>query len=130
MPNATYEELLHETLPGRIDSDEEYDRLHAQLGALLRKGKNRTKGQTRLLDLLTVLVQDYDRRYGLPDDKGTPSEILQFLMEHSGKTNTDLIPVFGTRSHISEALNGKRPISADQARKLGAIFSLKPGVFL
>jgi HTH-type transcriptional regulator/antitoxin HigA len=130
MPTATYEELLTETLPGRIDNDEEYDRLHAQLGPLIRKGKSRTPDETRLLNLLTVLVQDYDRRYGLPADKGTPSEILQFLMEHSGKTNTDLIPVFGTRSHVSEALNGKRPISADQARRLGAIFSLKPGLFL
>jgi HTH-type transcriptional regulator/antitoxin HigA len=130
MPTATYEQLLTEALPGRIDSDEEYDRLHAQLGALLRKGKSRTPEETRLLDLLTVLVEDYDRRYGLPADKGTPSEILQFLLEHSGKTSADLLPVFGTRSHVSEALNGKRPISADQARRLGAIFSLKPGLFL
>jgi antitoxin component HigA of HigAB toxin-antitoxin module len=56
--------------------------------------------------------------------------MLQFLMEHSEKTSADLLPVFGQRSHVNEALNGKRPISAEQARKLGKLFSVKPGLFL
>jgi len=38
--------------------------------------------------------------------------------------------VFGQRSHVNEALNGKSPISAEQARKLAAMFSVKPGVFI
>jgi len=38
--------------------------------------------------------------------------------------------VFGQRSHVYEALQGKRPISAEQARKLARMFSVKPGVFI
>jgi plasmid maintenance system antidote protein VapI len=40
------------------------------------------------------------------------------------------LPVFGQRSHVTEAINGKRPISATQARKLGEMFSVQPGLFL
>ena len=80
--------------------------------------------------LLAVLVEDYDRRHALPPDKSTPAEKLQFLLEHSGKTATDLRSVFGQRSHVHEALTGKRSISAPQARKLGQLFRVSPGLFL
>jgi HTH-type transcriptional regulator/antitoxin HigA len=52
-------------------------------------------------------------------------------VEHSGKSATELLsPIFGQRSHVSEALTGKRAISAAQARKLGALFHVSPGLFL
>jgi antitoxin component HigA of HigAB toxin-antitoxin module len=51
--------------------------------------------------------------------KRTPEE-TQFM----------LMPVFGQRSHVHEALNGKRPISATQARKLGKLFNVDDGLFL
>lgn len=82
------------------------------------------------MDLLGVLIDDYDWRNAMPPDESTPSEILQFLMEHSGKIQADLLAVFGQRSHANEAINGKRPISADQARKLGKLFSVNPGLFV
>ena len=81
--------------------------------------------------LLALLVRDYDQRHALPPDNSTPAELLQFLVDHSGKSATELLlPIFGQRSHVNEALNGKRPISAPQARKLGQLFSVKPGLFL
>jgi antitoxin component HigA of HigAB toxin-antitoxin module len=40
------------------------------------------------------------------------------------------MPIFGQRSHVNEALNGKRPISATQARKLGKVFKVDAGLFL
>jgi antitoxin component HigA of HigAB toxin-antitoxin module len=82
------------------------------------------------MHLLALLVEDYDRRNALPPEESTPAEMVRFLMEHSGKTAVDLLPVFGQRSHVNEALNGKRPISAEQARKLGKLFGVGPGVFV
>ena len=67
----------------------------------------------------------------MPPDDSQPHKLLQFLVEHSGKKADELLkPIFGQRSHVSEALNGKRPISADQARKLGRLFSVDPGLFI
>ena len=127
---TTYEELLAETLPGRIKNDEDYDRFRARFGELLVQ-RRRTRAEDRLMDLLAVLIEDYDRQHGMPPDDSTPAERLQFLVEHSGKSATELLlPVFGQRSHVNEALNGKRAISAAQARKLGQLFHLPPGLFL
>ena len=127
---TTYEELLAETLPGRIKNDEDYDRFRARFGELLVQ-RRRTRAEDRLMDLLAVLIEDYERQHGMPPDNSTPAERLQFLVEHSGKSATELlVPVFGQRSHVNEALNGKRAISAAQARKLGQLFQLPPGLFL
>jgi HTH-type transcriptional regulator/antitoxin HigA len=130
MPTATYEQLLAETLPARIESDAQYRQLGERLGNLIGKGRARTTDETKLMRLLILLVEDYDRRNAMPPDDSTPAELLQFLVEHSGKTTADLIPVFGQRSHVNEALNGRRLISADQARKLGKVFGVNPGLFV
>lgn len=127
---TTYEELLAEALPARIETDDEYDRVAARFGKLLVK-RTRTHAEARLMDLLRLLVEDYDRRNAMAPDDSTPAELLQFLVEHSGKTADELLmPVFGQRSHVNEALTGKRPISARHARKLGELFHVKPGLFL
>ena len=99
-------------------------------GDLVGKGRRRTREETKLMKLLGLLIEDYDRRHALPPDNSTPADRLQFLMEHSGKKPSDLVPVFGQRSHVSEALNGTRKISAEQARKLGKMFGLSPGLFI
>ena len=123
MPTATYEQLLVETLPVRIENDDQYDSIHARFGQLLAK-RRRTAAEDKLMDLLGVLILDYDQRHAMPPDDSTPAESLRFLLDHSGKTADCLLPVFGQRSHVNEALNGKRKISADQARKLGKLFSV------
>jgi HTH-type transcriptional regulator / antitoxin HigA len=132
LASETYEQLLREARPQRIadGDDERYDRTGAQISALIRKGRNRTEDESKLMDLLVVLMQDYDRRHPFSTQEIPPHEMLRFIMEESGRPNSDLLPVFGTRSHVSEAVNGKRPISADQARKLGALFHVKPGLFI
>jgi HTH-type transcriptional regulator/antitoxin HigA len=129
MPSASYEQLLAETLPARINDDEQYDSIGARFAELLAT-RRRTRAEDRLMDLLGILIADYDRRNAMPPDDSTPAELLQFLLGHSGKTTAELISVFGTRSHVNEALNGRRPISADQARRLGKLFSVKPGLFV
>jgi antitoxin component HigA of HigAB toxin-antitoxin module len=129
MPSATYEDLLVETLPSRIETDEQAEAIGSRFGELLAK-RRLSAAEEKLKNLLGVLIQDYDRRHALPPDDSTPAEILQFLVEHSGKKASDLLPIFGQRSHVNEALNGKRKISVDQARKLGKLFSVKPGLFI
>ena len=130
MATVTYEELLAETLPARIESDEEYRRVHARFGDLFSRNRL-TAAENRLMELLGVLIQDYDRRNALPPDNSTPAEMLQFLVDHSGQSANDLLlPIFGQRSHVHEALTGKRPISGAQAKKLGERFHVNPGLFL
>jgi HTH-type transcriptional regulator / antitoxin HigA len=118
----TYQELLVEMLPEVIETREQYEAASTRYSALLRK-KKLTREEDKLERLFGLLLQDYDRRHGMPPDDSTPADLLQFLVEHSGKSAAELLqPVFGQRSHVNEALNGKRAISAAQAEKLGTLF--------
>ena len=129
MPATVYEQLLAETRHARIEDDEQYDSIRSRFGDLLRK-QRRTAPEDKLMDLLGVLIEDYDRRHSLPPDGAGPADRLRSLLEHSGKTPTDLLPIFGQRSHVNEALNGKRKINAEQARKLAKLFSVQEGLFI
>jgi len=132
MPAAiSYQDLLIETCPQVIENDEQYETLGKRYGELLGKQRKRTPEETKLMRLLGVLIQDYDRRDPVPRDGCSPAELLRFLVDESGKTASELLaPVFGSRSHVSEALSGKRPIGADQARKLGKLFHVRAGAFI
>lgn len=113
-----------------IETGAQCDTVSEQLSLLVRKARNRTADETRLMKLLAVLVRDYDERNALPRARMVPEEALRFLLEHSGKTPADLVSVFGQRSRVNEALNGKRKISAEHARRLAKMFSVNPGVFI
>jgi HTH-type transcriptional regulator/antitoxin HigA len=130
MPTASYEQLLIESAPEVIYTERQYREIGDRLAALMAKGRTRTDDETRLMRLLGLLIADFDRRHALPPENSGPGERLRFLLEHSGKEPADLIPVFGQRSHVNEALNGKREISAAQARKLAKLFAVKPGLFI
>ena len=130
MPTATYEQLLAETLPQVIESEKQYRDIGNRFGDLVGKGHARTPSETKLMRLLALLIEDYDRRNAMPPDDSTPQDRLRFLMEHSDKTPADLLPVFGQRSHVNEALTGKRPISTEHARKLGKMFNVDSGLFI
>ncbi len=125
-----YGKLLSEVLPAVIETGAQYDSISDRLSELVRKGRSRTPEETRLMRLLAVLVRDFDQRSALPPAGMPPAEALRFLLEHSRKTPAHLRAVFGPRSHVNEALNGRRKISAEQARKLGRLFSVNPGVFI
>lgn len=122
--------MLIETPPQVIETEAQYRPIALRFGDVVGKGRARSAEETKLLRLLALLVEDYDRRRALPPGHSTPAEKLQFLLEHSGKTATDLQSVSGQRSHVHEALSGKRSIRAPQARKLGQLFRVSPGLFL
>lgn len=130
MPTVTYEQLLIDAIPQVIETEKQYREVGVRFGELIGKARARSREETKLMRLLALLIEDYDRRNGLPPDDATPAERLQFLIKHSGKAPADLMPIFGQRSHVNEALNGKRKISLEQARKLARIFSVSPGLFI
>lgn len=69
------------------------------------------------LNLLTLLVQDYEQKHvewRTPD----PIEAIKFRMEQMNLTPRDLVPLFGSRSRVSEVLSGKRPLSLSMIRAL------------
>ena len=56
--------------------------------------------------------------------------MLAYLMQTSGRTAKELLPVFGTRGRVSEILTGKRSISKEQAKRLASLFRVSADLFI
>lgn len=96
---------------------------------LLKKGEARTPEEHALCELLLKLIDDYQERHTIIPDLPA-HELLQVLLTESGKRQADLVPIFGSRSRVSDAVNGKRTISKEQAKRLGAYFRVSPAAFI
>jgi len=119
---VAYGELLARVQPHPIKDEREYDRLVAEVGRLVERGeRNLSREETSLLEMLSILIADYDRKhYPLPPSE--PHKMLAFLLEQRGLEPHDLWPVLGSKSRVSEILSGKRAISKAHARKLANFF--------
>ena len=119
---VAYGELLARVQPHPIKNGREYDRLVAEVGRLMERGeRNLSTEETSLLEMLSILIEDYDRKhYPLPPAQ--PHKMLAFLLEQRGLEPHDLWPVLGSKSRVSEILSGKRDISKAHAKKLALFF--------
>lgn len=125
--SVSYGQLLRETLPRVIETDEENERLLAVLEQL-DELPSRTPEQESLAELLTMLIQQFEARYDL--GSALPLEALRSLMEDRGLRQRDLLGVFGSSSVASDVLNGKREISKLHARRLAEYFRVPVSLFI
>ena len=123
-----YSALLSATLPGVIDSLDEYNRIEEIFNGLFKE--NRSPEEDKLFNLLANLLEDYERRTLPPLEESSPRETLKFLMAENNLRQTDLADVFGTQSVVSEVLKGKREITKNQAKALAQRFSLHVEAFI
>lgn len=122
-----YARLLSQTLPHVIHTEAENERCTAALEALTFKN-TKTDEEQRLIELLTLLIEDFEERlYALPPS--SPLEIIRHLMDANGLRQSDMVDVFGSPSVVSEVLNGKRSLSKTHITKLAQRFHISPEVF-
>ena len=67
-----------------------------------------------------------EEHYPIPDATGV--EVLRFLMDEHGLTQSDL-PEVGSQGVVSEILNGKRELNIRQVRFLAKKFKVSSAVF-
>src|SRR5215470_18612632 len=125
-----YSRQVSKVAPLVIETKDEFERMDAEVGRLLRKGyDNLSIEERRLLRLLSRLIEDYEGRT-FPVPNSPPYRTLRFLMEQNDLRQADLVPIFGSRGRVSEVVNGKRAISKDQAKALGEFFRVSPELFI
>jgi HTH-type transcriptional regulator/antitoxin HigA len=112
-----------------ITADAEYDRTISEIQSLLRKGEaGLSPEEDRLLDLLSTLAEDWEEaHHPIPETPGY--RVLRHYMQIRGLRQVDLQPILGPRRVISAIVNGKRSITAEQAKQLGSLFGVSPAVF-
>ncbi len=125
-----YASLLVGYLPGVIDTEEENDKAVEFAGALMRKGASRSPEETRLLDLLVTLIEDFEEKAYPMGESVKPADIVRSLMEEHKLKQTDMVEIFGSQGVVSQVLNGKRSISKAQARRLSERFRLPLDIFI
>jgi HTH-type transcriptional regulator/antitoxin HigA len=69
------------------------------------------------LDILIVLVEDYERKH-YPMDPPDPVEAIKFRMEQMNLSRKDLEKMIGSRGRVSEVLNRRRSLSLNMIRSL------------
>jgi HTH-type transcriptional regulator/antitoxin HigA len=125
-----YSRLANRIVVKAIETEAEYDHMVAAVEHLIDKGEDRlSPEESALLETMAILVQAYDDRHH-PLPAVAPNETLAYLVETSGRTAKDLMPVFGTRGRVSEVLGGKRSISKEQAKKLASVFKVAVDLFI
>lgn len=126
-----YSALLSECLPGVIRTEEENEAAIEFAGRLMKKGEgDRSPEETRLLDLLVTLIEDFETKAYPIAETSDPSVALRELMIEHELKQTDMLDIFGSQGVVSQVLNGKREISKTQARKLSERFRLPLDIFI
>ncbi len=104
-----------------IKNEKDYDKALAEIEMLWGAEEGTEKGDK--LDILLVLVEDYEEKYHQisPPD---PVEAIKFRMEQMNLTRKDLEPFIGGRGRVSEVLNRRRGLSLNMIRNLHANLSI------
>lgn len=125
-----YATLLSRALPVVIATEAEYDQTTAEINRLLRRSQAKlSPEEDRLLDLLSTLAENWEEvHHPIPEAPGY--RILKHYMQVRGLRQIDLQPILGSRGVTSEIVNGKRSITKEQAKRLGAFFGVSPAVFI
>ncbi len=124
-----YGNLLASTWPTVIRTKAENDYYLAVVEGLMQKGDEISKEEVALLDLLALLIETFEKSY-YEIKKSTPQAVLNELIAANQLKQSDLLPVFGSKSRVSEVVNGKRQISKEQAKRLAGFFHVSADLFI
>jgi HTH-type transcriptional regulator / antitoxin HigA len=126
-----YVDLLARYQPKVIVTEVEYKQALSVAEHFFFK-KERTLEELALYELVVMLIENYENKhYPMREwENHSPHEMLQYLLETSGRKQADLIGIIGSSGVVSEVVTGKRSISKTQAKKLGEIFKVSPSLFI
>jgi HTH-type transcriptional regulator/antitoxin HigA len=112
-----------------IRTEDDYDQAVEHLNQLVDEvGLNEDHPLYELLDTLGTLIHVYEEQHE-QIEATSGVEVLQYLMEEHGLTQSDL-PEVGSQGVVSEILHGKRELNIRQIRALAHRFGVAPAVFL
>ena len=112
-----------------IENETEYGETLSSLEGLLDLDPAPGTAENEKLELLTLLVEDYESlQYEFIPP--TPIEAIKFRMEQQKLNPRDLIPYIGSRSKVSEVLSGKRSLTLSMIRALSAGLGIPANVLI
>lgn len=124
-----YVRLLSETQPSVVH-EEKQNELYTQRLKELTAKKHPTRAERKLIELLTLLIEDFEDRYHKVEN-ATPVQIITELMSSQSLKQKDFVKagVFESASVASEILNGKRDLTKEHIKRLSQYFHVSPMAF-
>lgn len=104
--------------PHVLRNEREFRAAIREIDALLDADVARGSEAYNRLEFLSVLVAAYEDEHEPPMRETSPQELVLFALEQQGKTRSELVPLLGSKSLVSDFLNGKRDLSINQIRRL------------
>ncbi|HEX8360127.1 MAG TPA: helix-turn-helix domain-containing protein [Longimicrobium sp.] len=105
--------------PRVLRTQDEYDAAVAEIDRLLDLDPQPYTEDYDRLELLSVLVEDYDARINpIGESDLTPQSAVDFMLEQKGMTRAELAGIMGGRSRVSDFFSGKRELSKRQIEAL------------
>jgi len=112
-----------------IRNERDYNAAVKRMNELLDEiGTNEKHPLYSLLDTLGTLIHAYEEEH-FPIPVSTGADILRFLMDEHGLTQSDLSEI-GSQGVVSEILNGKRELNIRQIRALAKKFKVTAATFV
>jgi HTH-type transcriptional regulator/antitoxin HigA len=101
-----------------IRTEADYERALQEIATLVEKDPELDTPEGEQLELLSLVVKDYEEKHypiPAPDD---PVEVILFFMEKDNLTRKDMEAYLGCKARVSDVLNRHLPLSLSMIRRL------------
>jgi HTH-type transcriptional regulator / antitoxin HigA len=109
-----------------IDNDKELARARALVERLWNSNEPRNVAR---LQAQARLIAAYEETKW-PRRPLRTADLIRHLMDQHGLARSDLVPILGTPSRVSEVLRGKKPLSMSMVQRLRARFHVPADLLL
>ncbi len=112
-----------------IKSEEQYESYLEQAYRLMQRDLKPNSKESDNLELLSILIEDYEKDH-YPMDPPHPIEAILFRLDQMKMSKAELTKILGSRSRTSEILSGKRKLSLGMIRKLHELLGIPAEVLI
>jgi len=91
-----------------IRTEDEYDHAREIVARLLREPHEQGSLAYDVLEVLSILIEDYEDKSVPELPEASAQEVVQFMSEQRGISQGELAQIVGGRSRLSEFMNKKR----------------------
>lgn len=100
-----------------LKTEQDHAAALARLDALMDKDPAAGSSVEAELDLLALVIEDYERKR-VPAPVVDPIQAIEFRLDQQQLSRKDLIPFIGSAPKVSEVMARKRPLSLSMIRRL------------
>jgi HTH-type transcriptional regulator / antitoxin HigA len=96
----------------------EYEQALAEIDGLIKQNPDGNTPDAERLELLSLLVIDYESKHNPIQPPDDPVEVILFFMDQKGLTRKDMEQYLGNKARVSDFLNRRRSLSLSMIRRL------------